>query len=196
MIGGIVADWESHRRPIPSATASSANLSNADDDSMVKIGGIVSDDELDDVEREALAKEPTKIQKGGNAKIVRDIFINYSQPNYEMIPQPNIKISSITTSARPRAMTKKEAQGGDARWKLGHLPTGTDKKFTELVVPLAKIMAGTLPPWVGLDYNQVQTVVDSVFGEGKFVVTDGDVWCGLVSFSSNTKLELRISCTM
>ena len=61
MIGGIVADLESHRKPIPSATASSATLSNVDDDSMVKIGGIVSDDELDDVEREALAKEPTKI---------------------------------------------------------------------------------------------------------------------------------------
>lgn len=52
-------------------------------------------------------------------------------------------------------------------------------------------MAGTLPPWVGLDYGQVQTVVDSVFGEGKFVVTDGDVWCGLVSFLSFYKLGLE-----
>ena len=114
MIGGIIADWESHQKPILSATASSANLSNADDDSMVKIGGIVSDNELDDIEHEALAKEPTKIQKGGNAKIVGGLFINYSQPNYEMIPQPNIKISLVTTSAWPRAMTKKEARGGDA----------------------------------------------------------------------------------
>ena len=93
-------------------------------------------------------------------------------------------------------MTKKEARGGDARWKLGHLPARTDKKFTELVVPAAKIMAGTLPPWVGLDYNQVQTVVDSVFGEGEIVVTDGDVWCGLVSFPSFYKHGLtRFSCT-
>ena len=93
-------------------------------------------------------------------------------------------------------MTKKEARGGDARWKLGHLPAGTDKKFTELVVPAAKIMAGTLPPWVGLDYNQVQTVVDSVFGKGEIVVSDGDVWCGLVSFPSFYKHGLtRFSCT-
>lgn len=77
--GGIVADWESHRKPIiPSATASSADFSNADDHSMVKNGGILSDDEHDDVEREALAKEPTKFQKGGKAKIVRYCFINYS----------------------------------------------------------------------------------------------------------------------
>jgi hypothetical protein len=40
---------------------------------MVKIRGMVSDDELDDLEREALAKERTKFQKGGKAKIV-DIF--------------------------------------------------------------------------------------------------------------------------
>ena len=149
---------------------------------MVKIGrGIVSDDELDNVERKALAKEPTKIQKGGKAKIVRYCFTYHFRSNYETIPQPNIiKISSITTPTQ--TMTKKEARGGDARWKLGHLPTGTDKKFTESVVPLAKIMAGTLPPWVGLDYQQVQTIVDSVFGEGEHIVTDSDVWCGLVSF--------------
>jgi hypothetical protein len=57
-------------------------------------------------------------------------------------------------------------------------------------------MAGTLAPWVGLDYNQVQTIVDSVFGEGKIVVTDGDVWCGLVSLTSFYKLGLRLSCTV
>jgi len=47
---------------------------------MVKIGGIVSDDELDDVEREGLAKEPTKFQKGGNlkAKIVRYLITIHS----------------------------------------------------------------------------------------------------------------------
>ena len=79
-------------------------------------------------------------------------------------------------------MTKKQARGGDARWKLGHLPPGTDKKFTNLVVPLAKLKAGTLAPWAGLNHEQVQTIVDIVFGEGKFVVADGDVWCGLVGF--------------
>lgn len=69
-IGGIVADWESRRKPALSATASSTDFSNADDNSMVKIGGIVSDDETDNVERKALVKEPTKILKSGKAKIV------------------------------------------------------------------------------------------------------------------------------
>ena len=109
-------------------------------------------------------------------------------------PQPNIiKISSMTTSAQP--MTKKEAQGGNAQWKLGHLPTGTDKKFIELVVPLTKITAGTLAPWVGLDHNQVQMVVDIVFGNEKIVVTDGDV-CGLISFPFSYNIELRFFCSV
>ena len=93
-------------------------------------------------------------------------------------------------------MTKKEAQGGDAQWKLGHLPTGTDRKFTELVVPLAKITAGTLAPWAGLDHNQVQIVVDIVFGNGKIVVTDGNVWCGLISFPFSYNIELRFFCSV
>ena len=110
MIGGIIANWESRWKPTLPAAASKADFSNADNDSMVKTGGIVSDDEVDNVERKALAKEPTKIQKGGKAKIVihSSCFTNYSRSNYKTIPQPNIiKISSITTSAQP--ITKKEA---------------------------------------------------------------------------------------
>ena len=91
MIGGIVADWESRRKPTLPAAATRADFSNADDNSMVKTGGIVGDDEVDNVERKALAKEPTKIQKGGKVKIViySSCFINYSQSNYK------------TTSANP-----------------------------------------------------------------------------------------------
>ena len=104
-----------------------------------------------------------------------------------------IKISSITTS---QPVIKKQAWGGDARWKLGHLPPGTDKKFTDSVVPLAKLKAGTLAPWAGLNHKQVQKIVDAIFGQGKFVVADGNVWCGLVSFSEiiSTSFHLTFLC--
>ena len=94
-------------------------------------------------------------------------------------------------------MTRKQARGGDARWKLGHLPPGTDKKFTDSVVPLAKLKAGTLAPWAGLDHEQVQNIVDVVFGQGSFIVEDGDVWCGLVSFLNTPRKLLShdpLSC--
>ena len=73
-ISGIIADWESCRKPTLLAAASSATFSNADEDSMVKIGGILSDNEIDHVEYKALAKEPTKIQKGRNLKAKIVIF--------------------------------------------------------------------------------------------------------------------------
>ena len=75
-------------------------------------------------------------------------------------------------------MTKKQAQGGDAQWKLGHLPPGTDKIFTDSVVPLAKLKDGTLTPWAGLDHEQVQEIVDIIFDQGKFLVMDGNVGVG------------------
>ena len=89
-----------------------------------------------------------------------------------------VKISSVTTS---QPTTKKQARGGHVRWKLEHLPAGTDKKFTEYVVPLAKLKAGTITPWAGLDHDQIQKIVDDVFGEGEHVVKEGDAWCGLAS---------------
>ena len=102
-----------------------------------------------------------------------------------------IKISSITTS---QPVTKKQAWGGDTQWKLRHLPPGTDKKFTDSVVPLVKLKAGTLAPWAGLNHEQVQKIVDAVFGQGKFVVADGDVWCGLVSFLKIIRFLLTFPC--
>ena len=107
-----------------------------------------------------------------------------------MSPQPNmVKISSVTTS---QPTTRKQARGGHVRWKLEHLPAGTGKKFTELVVPLAKLKAGTVTPWAGLDQDQVQKIVDDVFGEGEHVVKEGDAWCGLVSIFPFICIRLNI----
>ena len=107
-----------------------------------------------------------------------------------MIPQPNmVKISSITTS---QPTTKKQARGGHVRWKLEHLPAGMEKKFTELVVPLAKLKAGTITPWARLDQDQVQKIVDDIFREGEHVVKEGDAWCGLASIFPFTCICLNI----
>jgi hypothetical protein len=68
-IAGIVTDWESHRKPTLSAATSLTSI-DADEDSMIKQGGMVSDGEFDDAEREAIAKGPTAPQKGGKGKLV------------------------------------------------------------------------------------------------------------------------------
>lgn len=91
-----------------------------------------------------------------------------------------MKISESKLATGPQ-QTKKALRGGSKKWTLSHLPAGTSTAFTESLVSLAKIKAGTLRPWSGLSCEQVQELVDGVFGERMHVIRDDDVWCGLVS---------------
>jgi hypothetical protein len=77
-------------------------------------------------------------------------------------------------------MTQKAARGGDAKWKLSHLPAQTDDSFKDLLVPLAREMAGNLGPWEALPVTEVQNLVDRVYGADQYVVAEDNVWFGLV----------------
>lgn len=80
--------------------------------------------------------------------------------------------------------TQREARGGTGKkWKLEHLPTDTSEAFTSQLVPLAKSLAGSLSPWEGLSREQVQKLVDKIYGPGEYSVQDGpmDPWTPLVS---------------
>ncbi|KAG6838529.1 hypothetical protein C0991_010893, partial [Blastosporella zonata] len=81
--------------------------------------------------------------------------------------------------------TRKEARGGAKKWTLSHLPNGTIKLFQDAVVPFACIKAGTKAPWAGLTTGDVQAIMDKVFGEDEHLVTENDVWCGLISYRLN-----------
>ena len=52
--------------------------------------------------------------------------------------------------------------------------------FTEKVAPLARKKAGTLDPWSNLNVDKVQTIVDHVYGTGRFEVKEDGPWLGLV----------------
>ncbi|KAJ7255148.1 hypothetical protein C8J57DRAFT_1518076 [Mycena rebaudengoi] len=93
-------------------------------------------------------------------------------------PTAPITIQSIA----PKAPTRKEIRGSSAKWTLKHLPPGTSSEFTEEVVPLACELAGTLPPWMGLSVNQIQTIVDKVFGNSVHKVTADTTWVGLIGY--------------
>ncbi|KAG6821943.1 hypothetical protein H0H92_015976, partial [Tricholoma furcatifolium] len=82
-------------------------------------------------------------------------------------------------------VSKKEARGGKAKWGLEHLPAGTSKKFTDEVAPLAMQKAGTLAPWAHLSTEQIQAIVDRVYGPDEYEVEFGDVWTDLISYRLN-----------
>ena len=80
--------------------------------------------------------------------------------------------------------TQHEARGGSRKkWKLEHLPKGTSEVFTNHLVPLAKSLAGSLSPWEGLLKEQVQRLVDKIYGSAQYTVQDApiDPWGPLVS---------------
>ena len=60
---------------------------------------------------------------------------------------------------------------------------GTSDVFTNQLVPLAKSLAGSLSPWEGLSKEQVQKLVDKIYGPEEYTVQDApmDLWGPLVS---------------
>jgi len=107
-----------------------------------------------------------------------------------------IKISATTSATG--LVTKKALCGQANKWNLNHLqdlshsrgPQVIQKTFTQVLVPLAKAMAGTMVPWSELSVVHVQSLVDKAFGEDLHGVQRDNVWCGLVQlkWSSFSKL--------
>jgi hypothetical protein len=92
----------------------------------------------------------------------------------------SLKIEVVSSTPR----TQREARGGSGKkWKLEHLPQGTSEVFTNQLVPLAKSLAGSLSPWEGLSKEQVQELVDKIYGSARYTVQDApiDPWGPLVS---------------
>ena len=89
-------------------------------------------------------------------------------------------------------VTQKQQRGGSHHWSLHHLDS-EDKtvvhRFTNGLVPMAREMAGTIPPWKNLSPPEVQTIVDDVFGEGVYTVTPDGPWMGLVCVSLLTAVS-------
>ena len=77
--------------------------------------------------------------------------------------------------------TLKEARGGCNKWALAHLPDNKGSDFTELIAPLIRKKAGmSLNPWENLKVEEIQEIVNNVFGNGKYDVTEDGPWYGLV----------------
>ncbi|KIM41783.1 hypothetical protein M413DRAFT_410062 [Hebeloma cylindrosporum] len=161
-LSGLIVGWD--RNPSGSrATASIASEVSQDiDESMVQYGGLVDDEENDEIERVAIRKDVPK-DAGGKKTLPSLIKITDSKPTTQL--------------------TKKTIRNGARKWKLEHLPPGTDRGFTDQFIPLVKAKAGELEhPWAELNPSQVQELVDHVFGHDTYTVVAEDVWCGLIAY--------------
>ncbi|KAG6824705.1 hypothetical protein H0H92_006092, partial [Tricholoma furcatifolium] len=129
-----------------------------DDESLVQMGGISSDDD-DGVEKAAL----NAVSTGPRGKTT--------------VAPTNVKITP-----GHQTLTKTELRGGAKKWNLSHIPAEAKIKFSEEVVPSAKAVVGTLSPWATIDSKSLQKIMNEVFGEGVYEVRTGDAWNGLLSY--------------
>ncbi|KAG6823247.1 hypothetical protein H0H92_010874, partial [Tricholoma furcatifolium] len=130
------------------------------DDTMVTMGGFADDDDDDEApERAALTAT------------------SHYPRNRKNVAPSNVKI----TRGR-MAPTKTELRGGSKKWNENHLPAGAKERFKSEVVPMAKERTGILPPWANLSSDDLQDIVDEVYGSGTYTVEAGDAWHGLISY--------------
>ncbi|KAF8803197.1 hypothetical protein BYT27DRAFT_7260232 [Phlegmacium glaucopus] len=66
-------------------------------------------------------------------------------------------------------------------------PKGTSDVFTNQLVPLAKSLTGSLSLWEALSKEQVQGLVDTIYGSAQHTVQDAliDPWGPLISYCLN-----------
>ncbi|KAF8811831.1 hypothetical protein BYT27DRAFT_7088633 [Phlegmacium glaucopus] len=168
-VSGLLPGWDSAYKTLSNARNEMASPVD-NDNSMVRYGGMVGDSEEDDLER-----------------IAAVISASGKSSKKKALPAM-IKISAATSAPGP--VTKKALRGGANKWNLNHLPGPerqvVQKTFTQVVVPLAKAMAGTMVPWSELSVVHVQSLIDKAFGENLHVVQRDDVWCGLISYRLNS----------
>ena len=79
----------------------------------------------------------------------------------------------------------KEARGGDEKWQEKHLPADAKVLFKDEVIPRLRHLLGTLEPWTPLTPAHVKTVLDSVFGPGKYKPAKNEVFFNLVCLSTS-----------
>ncbi|KAG6852482.1 hypothetical protein C0991_011592 [Blastosporella zonata] len=94
---------------------------------------------------------------------------------------------------------QRELRGGTKKWTLSHLPNGTSDNFTNLVLPRVRRINSCLAPWTTLLTQQLQDIVDDVFGEGaQHVSDDVNVWKGLTSYRLNNWRNgfITVACTI
>jgi hypothetical protein len=90
-----------------------------------------------------------------------------------------VKVQANPVMDEPK--TLKEAWGGCNKWTLAHLPDKRGSEFTDVIAPLIRKKAGNSSnPWENPKVEDIQEIVDNVFGVGKYEVTEDGPWYGLV----------------
>ena len=158
----------------------SSNISDDEDGKDIQVDDVINNcagyvgvGETDDVEMKAVYKKGTKhasddkVQSTSSSLLIES---NTWTPQLVKI-EPNV----VTSKA---AHVEKQ---GKENWQTKHLPAEAREDFENMIAPLVRLKAGALSnPWQALQVDEVQKVVDDVYGAGKYKVTGDGAFYGLV----------------
>ncbi|KAJ7246226.1 hypothetical protein C8J57DRAFT_1523784 [Mycena rebaudengoi] len=104
-------------------------------------------------------------------------------PNERIELQEKKKKRGKPSEATPaKLLTLKTLRKGRKKWTPEDLPTGTARQFKDDVVPLARDLLGLQHnPWEPLSDDQVQGILDLVYGPKKHT-TEDPAWQGLLAY--------------
>ncbi|KAJ7724779.1 hypothetical protein B0H16DRAFT_1698549 [Mycena metata] len=147
------------RTPSSASGRSSMLVDSEEDDHMVRPGGPA----LDDDENEHVERRDKKSKRG--------------KPN----ESDYIK---ITVPSKPP--TLKQLRSGRSKWTLDDLPHGSARLFKEVLTPLACVITGEQDnPWELFSEEQVQALLETVYGDDTEYSAQDPVWGGLIAYRLN-----------
>ena len=143
------------------------------DDVINKYAGYVGVGETDDVEMKVVHKKGMK--HASNNKVQSTSLTLLIESNAWTLQLVKVKPNPVTSKA-----THIEKQGKE-NWQTKHLPMEAHEDFENMITPLVRLKAGALSnPWQALQVDEVQKVVDDVYGSGKYKITGDGTFYGLV----------------
>jgi hypothetical protein len=159
----------------------SSNISDDEGDKDVqaedvinKCAGYVGVGETDDVEMKAVRKKGTKRVSDDKVQSLSSTLL--IEANTRTPQLVKVEPNPVTSTA-----THVEKQAKE-NWQTKHLPAEARDDFENMIAPLVRLKAGALSnPWQGLQIDDVQALVDDIYGAGKYKVTGDGAFYGLVS---------------
>ncbi|KAF7308079.1 hypothetical protein MKEN_01170300 [Mycena kentingensis (nom. inval.)] len=125
------------------------------------------------------AEDEEMLSKPGGYALEDDADEVVEKPSTQKRGLPKSNQLSITSSTR---LTATAIRGGDKKWTYNHLPPGTADRFKNEVIPLARERVACKPPWTMPTVQEVQDLVDTVYGKGAWAVAEKSAWYGLTCY--------------
>ncbi|KAM6491052.1 hypothetical protein JOM56_013291 [Amanita muscaria] len=148
-LSGLIPGWDAARKK-----RTSVNDDEQSDDGNFRYGGIVPDNETDEIEARAVKNKMVKKPEDDKITVIK--------------PNP----------LAPKKIV--EVRQGAKHWSIKHLPNEAQDAWDPEVAPRLRLKAGnSADPWNFPRMSEVQDIIDEVYGKEKYKIVETGAFYGL-----------------